>query len=286
LDSMRAVRRIIKNFKPDVVVGFGGFASGPTLRAAAQMNIPTVLQEQNSYAGVTNKLLSKSARAICVAYEGLEKYFPINKIVLTGNPVRADIVNVKAKRKEGLNFFGLDGSKKTVFVSGGSLGARTLNNCIEYNTDFFKQHADIQVVWQCGKIYFDTLKTCETAQLPNVHLLPFVQRMDLAYAVADIVIARAGALTISELCLVGVPVILVPSPNVAEDHQTKNAATLLKKNAAVLMPDSEAAGKTLPMVLDILNDTQIAQSLVENILKFGKPDAAKDIVKVIISQTS
>ena len=285
LDSMRTVRRIIKNFKPDVVAGFGGFASGPTLRAAAEMHIPTVLQEQNSYAGVTNKLLAKKARLICVAYEGLDKFFPANKIILTGNPVRADIINVTAKRKEGIIFFGLDSSKKTIFVSGGSLGARTLNNCIVQNVDFFKQHTEIQVIWQCGKIYFETLKTCESAQLPNVHLLPFVQRMDLAYAVADIVIARAGALTISELCLVGVPTILIPSPNVAEDHQTKNATALSKKDAAVLIPDSEAVEKTLPMVLNILNDSQSAQSMRYNILKFGKPEAAKDIVKAIISQT-
>lgn len=282
LDSMRTVRRILKDFKPDVAVGFGGFASGPTLRAAAQMSIPTILQEQNSYAGVTNKILAKKAQVICVAYEGLEKYFPVEKIVLTGNPVRSDIINVTTKRAEGLSHFKLDGTKKTIFVSGGSLGARTLNKCIEYNAIFFKQHTDIQVIWQCGKVHYESLKNCEAAQLPNINLMPFVQRMDLAYAVADIVIARAGALTVSELCLVGVPTILVPSPNVAEDHQTKNALALSKKNAAILMRDDEAVEKTLSMVLDIFSDANLSQSLKENILKLGKPNAAKDIVNTIL----
>ena len=282
LDSLRTVRRILKNFQPDVAVGFGGFASGPTLRVAAQLFIPTILQEQNSYAGVTNKILAKKAKVICVAYEGLEKYFPAEKIVLTGNPVRSDIINVTTKRAEGLSHFKLDSTKKTIFVSGGSLGARTLNQCIEHNANFFKQHTDIQVIWQCGKVHYEALKNCEVAQLPNINLMPFVQRMDLAYAVADIVIARAGALTVSELCLVGVPTILVPSPNVAEDHQTKNALALSKKNAAILMRDNEAVEKTLPMVLNIFSDANLSQSLRENILKLGKPNAAKDIVNTIL----
>ncbi len=282
LDSMHTVRRILKDFQPDVAIGFGGFASGPTLRAAAQMSIPTILQEQNSYAGVTNKILAKKAQVICVAYEGLEKYFPAEKIILTGNPVRSDIINVRTKRLEGLSHFKLDGTKKTIFVSGGSLGARTLNKCIEHNAIFFKQHTDIQVIWQCGNVYYESLKNCEAAQLPHINLMPFVQRMDLAYAVADIVIARAGALTVSELCLVGVPTILVPSPNVVEDHQTKNALALSKKNAAILMRDDEAVEKTLPMVLNIFSDANLSQSLRENILKLGKPNAAKDIVNTIL----
>ena len=284
LDSMRTVRRILKDFQPDVAIGFGGFASGPTLRAAGKMSVPTIIQEQNSYAGVTNKLLAKEAKVICGAYEGLDKFFPKDKIVLTGNPVRSDIINVTAKRDEGLSHFDLEGTKKTIFVSGGSLGARTLNQCIEQHTDFFREHTDIQVIWQCGKVNYESLKNCTAAQLPNVHLMPFVQRMDLAYAVADIVIARAGALTVSELCLVGVPTILIPSPNVAEDHQTKNAMALSKKNAAILIRDDEAVEKTLPMVLTIFSDDQLAQSLRENILKFGKPNAAKDIVNVILEQ--
>ena len=252
LNSMLKVKRILTDFKPNVAVGFGGFASGPTLRAAANMGIPTVLQEQNSYAGVTNKLLAEKAQVICVAYEGLEKFFPKDKIIITGNPVRSDIAfsqNTEGvsspKKEEGLTYFNLDKNKKTIVIMGGSLGAKSLNIAIENNAQLIESKEDIQILWQCGRLYEEDFKNGKSAQLPNVQMRPFIDRMDLAYAVADVIIARAGALTISELCLAGTPSVLVPSPNVAEDHQTKNAMALVEKNAAILVKDSEAKDKMI-----------------------------------------
>ena len=291
LNSMLKVKRILTDFKPDVAVGFGGFASGPTLRAAANMGIPTVLQEQNSYAGVTNKLLAEKAQVICVAYEGLEKFFPKDKIIITGNPVRSDIAfsnsplgggGISNKRQEGLAYFNLDKNKKTIVIMGGSLGAKSLNIAIENNAQLIENKGNIQILWQCGRLYEDDFKSGKAAQLPNVQMRPFIDRMDLAYAVADVIIARAGALTISELCLAGTPSVLVPSPNVAEDHQTKNAIALVEKNAAILVKDSEAKDKMIQKALEIIDNESLMNSLSHNILKLGKPNAAKDIAAQII----
>ena len=289
LNSMLKVKRILTDFKPDVAVGFGGFASGPTLRAAANMGIPTVLQEQNSYAGVTNKLLAEKAQVICVAYEGLEKFFPKDKIIITGNPVRSDIAfsqNTEGvssrKKEEGLIYFNLDKNKKTIVIMGGSLGAKSLNIAIENNAQLIESKEDIQILWQCGRLYEEDFKNGKSAQLPNVQMRPFIDRMDLAYAVADVIIARAGALTISELCLAGTPSVLVPSPNVAEDHQTKNAMALVEKNAAILVKDSEAKEKMIQKALEIIDNESLMNSLSGNILKLGKPNATKDIALQII----
>jgi UDP-N-acetylglucosamine--N-acetylmuramyl-(pentapeptide) pyrophosphoryl-undecaprenol N-acetylglucosamine transferase len=281
--SLWKVRRILKTFKPDVAVGFGGFASGPTLKAAASLGIPTILQEQNSYAGVTNKLLAEKAVKICVAYEGLGRFFPAEKIIVTGNPVRSDIIDVRAKNTEGVQYFGLNPNKKTVAILGGSLGAKTLNMAMEQNAEFIGNQSDVQILWQCGRLYDDDFKNGKAAQLPNVQMRPFIDRMDLAYAVADVVIARAGALTISELCLAGNPSVLVPSPNVAEDHQTKNAMALVERHAAVLVKDSQASSEMLQTAFSILNNGKKANELRQNILAIGKPNAAKDIADVIKS---
>ena len=282
LSAMMKVRRILKNFKPDVAVGFGGFASGPTLKAAASMGIPTVLQEQNSYAGVTNKLLAQKAEKICVAYEGLDKFFPAEKLILTGNPVRADILDVKQKYTEGVAYFGLDKNKKTVAILGGSLGAKSLNVAMEANSELIGNQSDVQVLWQCGRLYDEDFKNGKTAQLVHVQMLPFLDRMDLVYAVADVVIARAGALTISELCLAGTPSVLVPSPNVAEDHQTKNAMALVNKKAAVLVRDKDATEKMIPTAFEIIRNQELMDNLHNNILTLAKPNAAKDIAKVVV----
>ena len=292
LNSMLKVKRILADFKPDVAVGFGGFASGPTLRTAANMRIPTVLQEQNSYAGVTNKLLAETAQVICVAYEGLEKFFPKDKIIITGNPVRSDIafshsttLAGKTKKEEGLEYFNLDKNKKTIVIMGGSLGARTLNIAMENNTQLIESKDNIQILWQCGRLYEDDFKNGKAAQLPHVKMRAFIDRMDLAYAVADVIIARAGALTISELCLAGTPSVLVPSPNVAEDHQTKNAMALVDKNAAILVKDRDAKDKMIQKALNIIEDAALMNSLSKNILKLAKPHAAKDIASQIIKIT-
>lgn len=282
LSSMLKVRRILKTFKPDVAVGFGGFASGPTLKAAASMGIPTILQEQNSYAGVTNKLLAQKAAKICVAYDGLDKFFPAEKLILTGNPVRADILDIKSKYTEGAQYFGLDKNKKTIAILGGSLGAKTLNVAMEANAELIGNQSNIQILWQCGRLYEDDFKDGKAAKLPNVQMRPFIDRMDLAYAVADVIIARAGALTISELCLAGTPSVLVPSPNVAEDHQTKNAMALVNKKAAVLVRDKEASEKMISSALEIIDNQELIRSLSKNILALAKPNAAKDIAKVVV----
>lgn len=282
LSSMLKVRQILKDFKPDVAVGFGGFASGPTLKAAASMGIPTVLQEQNSYAGVTNKLLAQQAKVICVAYEGLEQFFPKDKIVLTGNPVRSDILNIKSKRDEAISYFNLDKNKKTIVILGGSLGAKTLNVAIESNAVLLEKQENVQVLWQCGRLYELDFKNGKAAGLQNVQMRPFIDRMDLAYAAADVIIARAGALTVSELCLAGTPSVLVPSPNVAEDHQTKNAMALVSKQAAILVKDSEANDRMIQEALQILTDTPLRSMLSHNIVTLGKPHASKDIAQQII----
>ena len=287
-------RDIVKKFKPDVVIGTGGYASGPVMRAAQRAGIPTLIQEQNSYAGVTNKILGKKAARICVAYDHMEQFFPQEKIVFTGNPVRSDILHLEGKREEGIKYYGLDPEKKTIVVIGGSLGARTLNNAMRDNVELFEKYAlpkgegrgwAIQVIWQCGKFYEYEYTAMETAKLPNVQCLAFIDRMDLLYAAADVVISRAGALSISELCLVGKPAILVPSPNVAEDHQTKNALALVEKGAARLVRDGDAGEKMLQDALLILESEALAFSLSESIRQMGRPNAADAIAREAIKLT-
>ena len=235
ISSLLGARKIVKQFKPDVAIGTGGFASGPLLRMAAGAGIPCVLQEQNSFAGITNKLLAGKAKKICVAYDAMERFFPKEKIVKTGNPVRMDLVDLKSDKTEALEFFGLDKDKKTVLILGGSLGARRINQLIEKELEFF-QNMGLQVLWQCGKLYYEDYKKYNS---DSVKVLAFVNRMDLAYITADVIISRAGAGSVSELCLVGKPVIFIPSPNVAEDHQTQNAMALVSQDAAIMLKESE-----------------------------------------------
>ena len=281
--SLIKANNIVRKFNPDVAVGVGGYASGPLLKMAGRNDVPTVLQEQNSYPGVTNKLLAKNANKICVAYDGMDRFFPKEKIVLTGNPVRADFFeNLESKKEEAYRHFGFDKNKKTVFVFGGSLGARTINQAMETSVELLRKNQQIQVLWQIGKLYVDDFGKCETANLPTVKTEVFIDRMDLAYAMADVVIGRAGALTISELCLVGKPAILIPSPNVAEDHQTKNAMALVEKNAAIMVHDKEAKEKMISTAIDLLNDDNKKMELTNNIKKLAKPNAAENIAKEIL----
>jgi len=282
LRSLYKARSIVRKFQPDVVIGTGGYASGPVMRAAQKAGIPTVIQEQNSYAGVTNKILGKKAAKVCVAYDHMEHFFPQDKIVFTGNPVRSDILNLEGKREEALKYYGLDPEKKTIVVIGGSLGARTLNNAMRDNVEFFEKYDGIQAIWQCGKFYEYEYTAMETAKLPNVQCMAFIDRMDLLYAAADVLISRAGALSISELCLVGKPAILVPSPNVAEDHQTKNALALIEKGAARLIRDGDAGEKMLQDALLILESEALAFSLGESIRQLGRPNAAEAIAREAI----
>lgn len=283
--SLWRARKIVQRFAPDIVVGTGGYASGPVMRSAQRLGIPTLIQEQNSYAGVTNKLLAQRATRICVAYDHMEQFFPADRIVLTGNPVRQDILRLEGKREEGLQYYGLDPNKKTIAVIGGSLGARTLNMALRDNTDLLIERTNIQVLWQCGKFYEHEYSSCDTAKLPNVHIRSFIDRMDLLYAAADVIISRAGALSISELCLVGKPIVLVPSPNVSEDHQTKNALALVEKGAARLVRDAEAVEKMLPEACLLLDNEALAFSTSESIRQLGKPNAAETIAKEILKIT-
>ena len=278
LDSLLKSRTIIRHFKPDVVIGTGGFASGPLLRVAGIAGIPTVLQEQNSFPGITNKWLSKRASKICVAYENLEKFFPRNKIVLTGNPVRQDLMGFKEKRQEAIEFYKLDPEKKTVLVLGGSLGARRINQLIAKELVNFSSQ-NVQLIWQCGKLYYEQYS--QFSNEPNVQILPFIDRMDLAYAAADVIISRAGASSVSELCLVGKPTLFVPSPNVAEDHQTKNANAIVEKDGALLIKESELDTKFTTTINSLLNDEELQKKLSENMLQLAKPNATKDIVDEI-----
>ncbi len=279
--SLSKAKKIIKEFDPDVVVGVGGYASGPVLRVASNKGIPTLIQEQNSYAGVTNKLLAKKANKICVAYDGMESFFPKEKIVLTGNPIRQDLVS-DVSRREAYSYFNLDPQKKTILVLGGSLGAMTLNRSITQNLAML-EGSDVQILWQCGKRYHHelVLQVSEKAGTENLSLFDFLDRMDLAYKVADLVVSRAGASSISELCVLGKPAILIPSPNVAEDHQTKNAMALVNKNAAVMVKDDEAPEKLLPLALEIVKDREKLAGLSGNIIKLAQPDAANKIVDEI-----
>ncbi|MBI1836116.1 MAG: undecaprenyldiphospho-muramoylpentapeptide beta-N-acetylglucosaminyltransferase [Flavobacteriia bacterium] len=279
--SLLNARKILKEFKPQVVIGVGGFASGPTLQAATYLNIPTLVQEQNSFPGKTNKILSKKVTRICTAYEGLDKFFPASKIVETGNPVRSEMVQIEGKRQEALEFYGFDSTKQTILIIGGSLGARTLNESV---LPFIKelQEKQIQVLWQCGSYYYDTLKTqIDQIEMTGINMVKFINRMDLAYAMADVVISRAGAISVSELCLIQKPTVLVPSPNVAEDHQTKNAMALVNKNAAILVKDVEAVKDLIPAAISLTINKERSAALVKAISKLGKPNATVSIVDEI-----
>ena len=278
LSSLIKANAIVNKFKPDIVVSFGGYASGPVAQIANWKGIPLVLQEQNSFPGITNKLLASKAQKICVAYKGMEKYFEKEKIVFTGNPVRQDISEMdKDINSRAIEHFDLVQNKKTVLVFGGSLGARSLNEAVRQNFEKILGDKDVQLIWQVGKLYYDDYAIPELVDNPNVKILPFIDRMDLAYAAADLVVSRAGALTISELSLVAKAVILVPSPNVAEDHQTKNAMSLFDQNAAMLIKDVDVKEKLGDKVVELLNDEELMKRLQENIKKLGKPNAAKEI---------
>lgn len=281
--SMRLANKIIKEFKPDVAVGVGGFASGPVLKAAVRKGVPAVLQEQNSYAGVTNKLLSAKVNKICVAYPNMERYFPAEKIVMTGNPIRKNLLEIIANKTEAYNYFNLDAEKPVVLIIGGSLGARSLNESVMANLELIR-NSDAQIVWQTGSYYYkEMLERLGQNGPQNLQPMEFVSRMDLAYAVADVVISRAGAGTISELCLLAKPSILVPSPNVAEDHQTKNAMALVENQAALLIKDADSKAQLFKETFSLLNDKERLKSLSNNIKKLGRPNAAKDIVDVIMT---
>ena len=278
VSSMWNSFRIIKSFKPDVVIGTGGFASGAVLKVASMLNIPTVIQEQNSYPGITNKLLAKKANKICVAYENLERFFPKDKMILTGNPVRQDLIN-EASKCEAIAYFKLDANKKTLLVLGGSLGARRINQLIEKELDFLLSQ-NIQIIWQCGKLYLNDYSKYNEKE--NVQVVAFIDRMDLVYAAADIVISRSGASSVSELCIVGKPTIFIPSPNVAEDHQTKNAKAISDKNGAILIKESELETQFETIFSDLISNESKQLELSQNIKKIAKPNATKDIVEEII----
>lgn len=280
--SQLKARQIIKNFKPHAAVGVGGYASGPTLKMAGMMGIPTLIQEQNSYAGVTNKLLAKKACKICVAYEGMERFFEKDKIILTGNPVRQGLLNHTLNRETAVQSFGLDPQKKTILIVGGSLGARTINNCVMHGLDKIKS-SGVQFIWQTGKFYIDEAKAtvAKAGELPMLHTTDFISDMAAAYSAADLVISRAGAGSISEFCLLQKPVILVPSPNVAEDHQTKNALALVNKEAALYVKDMEAEEKLLDLAIRTVQQPETLTKLSTNIAKLAFKDSANVIAKEV-----
>lgn len=277
ISSLIKAANIVRNFKPHAVVGTGGFASGPLLKVASGKGIPCVLQEQNSFAGITNKLLAGKVAKICVAYDGMEKFFPKDKIVKTGNPVRGDLVSLASNKEEALSFFELKSSKTTLLVLGGSLGARRVNKLIEEKLSFFRAQG-IQVVWQSGKLYYDDYKKYDSE---DIKVVAFLNRMDLAYRAADVIISRAGAGSVSELCIVGKPVIFIPSPNVAEDHQTKNANALVEKDAAILIKESDLDDKFEKVFSDLLLSESLSEKLGANIKKLALPNATKEIVNEI-----
>lgn len=282
MKSQIKARRIIKEFKPDAAVGVGGYASGPTLKVAGSMGIPTLIQEQNSYAGVTNKLLAKKACKICVAYEGMERFFDKEKIILTGNPVRQNLLNQQMSREEAIRSFNLDPTKKTVLIVGGSLGARTINNCVLNGLDQIRQ-SGVQFIWQTGKFYINEAKekVGQAENYPMLHTTDFITDMAAAYSAADLVISRAGAGSISEFCLLGKSVILVPSPNVAEDHQTKNALALVAKDAALYIKDAEASEKLLKTAIETVQQPETLKKLSTNIAKLAFKDSANTIAEEV-----
>ena len=281
--SQRLAKKIIKEFEPDVAVGVGGYASGPLLNQAAKMGVPTLIQEQNSYAGVTNKLLAKKAKRICVAYEGMERFFPKDKIIMTGNPVRQNLVDIKLSKEEAAKAMGLDPDKKTILVIGGSLGARTVNESILQHVEDIRKATDVQVYWQHGKFYSEEIKAAlaKIDKVDNLIASEFIKEMDKAYAAADLVISRAGASSISEICLLHKPSILVPSPNVAEDHQTKNAMALSNKAAAILVKDADARDTLVDVALKTVNEPETLKTLGENAGKMAFLDSANVIAKEV-----
>lgn len=279
MSSLLKARSIVREFKPDIAIGTGGFASGPLLQVAGFAGIPTLIQEQNSYPGITNKMLAKRAAKICVAYENLERFFPKDKIVLTGNPVRQDLIAMHDRRQQAVDYFKLDPDKKTLLVLGGSLGSRRINQLIAKEVVGITAQ-NVQVIWQCGKFYIDEYKHFGEKQ--NIQVTAFIDRMDLVYAAADIVISRAGASSVSELCIVGKPVIFIPSPNVAEDHQTKNAKAIVDKGGAILLKESELDSQFADTFNNLLADANKQKELGENIKKLAKANATKDIVEEII----
>jgi len=283
LKSQYMAKKIIKEFKPQVAVGVGGYASGPTLKTAGMLGIPTLIQEQNSYAGVTNKLLAKKASKICVAYEGMERFFPQEKIIMTGNPVRQGLLK-QVSHEEAVKSFNLDPGKKVILILGGSLGARTINNTITANLSLIKENPEIQFIWQTGKIYYQQVmeEVQRVGNITNLYVNDFIKDMATAYAAADLVVSRAGAGSISEFCMLHKPVILVPSPNVAEDHQTKNALALVKKEAAIYVKDVEAHEKLLPETMKVITDDDKLEQLSLNIAKLALPDAAEIIAKEVL----
>ena len=283
MKSLRKAAKVIADFKPQVAVGVGGYASGPTLYMAARKGIPCLIQEQNSYAGVTNKLLAKKAAKICVAYEGMERFFPKEKIIMTGNPVRQQLLETTATREEAIRSFGLDPQKKTILIVGGSLGARTVNESVLQHLDDIEK-SGVQVIWQTGKFYYGEMlkKLNNHTPMPMVKPTDFIADMGMAYRAADLVISRAGASSISEFCLLGTPVILVPSPNVAEDHQTKNALALANNGAAILVPDAEAREKALATAIDTVADPMKLEQLSRNIKKMALPNSADIIAQEVL----
>lgn len=282
LKSLAKAKSIIRSFKPDVAVGVGGYASGPLLHAAGKLGVPTLIQEQNSYAGITNKRLGAKAAKICVAFEGMDRFFPKDRLLLTGNPIRRESVDIAGKKAQAAAHFGLSTTRKTVLVTGGSLGARTLNECMRHGLAKFAA-ADTQLLWQCGSYYYDSLAESVGDQLgDHVKLQAFLQRMDLAYAMADVIVARAGAGTIAELCVLGKPVILVPSPNVAEDHQTKNAQALVGKDAAISIADTDAGDVLVETALALLADEPRQSELAANIAKLAIADADEVIARQVL----
>jgi UDP-N-acetylglucosamine--N-acetylmuramyl-(pentapeptide) pyrophosphoryl-undecaprenol N-acetylglucosamine transferase len=281
ISSYFKAKGIVRRFKPHVVIGTGGYASGPILLAATKGRVPSLIQEQNSYAGLTNKQLGEKVQKICVAYPAMEKYFPKNKIVFTGNPVRKDISNLDLKRDKALNHFAFSANERTLLIVGGSLGARTINESILEGIDKLID-SQVQVIWQTGKIYYESVRAqVQNKDLRKIRIYDFLKQMDLAYAASDVVISRAGALAISELCLAQRPCILVPSPNVAEDHQTKNAMTLVNEGAARLIKDMEAKNSLVSESLKLIYDQQLCDSLKENISRLAKPTATEEIVNEI-----
>ncbi len=280
--SLFMAAKIIRDFSPDVVVGVGGYASGPVLRQAGRFGIPTLIQEQNSYAGITNKLLARKASAICVAYDGMEKYFPADKIIKTGNPVRQNFDNLENYRPEALNHFNLKNDKPVILVLGGSLGAGTINKSLSEHYDKMKG-SDLQWLWQTGKLYYENIRErADATPAGNIVIVDFIDRMDYAFAAADVIVSRAGAGTISELCLVGKPVILVPSPNVAEDHQTKNALALTYRNAAIMVRDEKAVTRLVDEAIKLAGDEPGRKSLSENIMKMADRDADVRIAQEVL----
>ena len=282
VSSLWKSRQIIKQFKPDVAVGVGGYASFAALTVAHWMKVPILLQEQNSYAGLTNRQLARKADRVCVAYDGMERFFKPETIVHTGNPVRKDIGVTDNKRTEAYQYYNFEPSKKTILIVGGSLGARTLNEAMDKSVEHLRRHEDVQVLWQCGSMYYERFKDSEAAGLPNVTLTQFIERMDLAYAMADVVISRAGAIAISELCMVGKPTVLVPSPNVAEDHQRQNALALVNREAALMVEDANADIKMLDEAIKILQREELAERLQRNIREMARPDATDRIAAEVI----